>query len=268
MIAKIIVHGADRAAAIKTMQKALNETGVSGLVNNQEFLSNIFLQKDFIAGKVDTGFIARHESDLLPKDYGHAAIDDLAIAAIYFLSSPASSHDIWSTGDNWRMNAVLTRSLIVLNREQSVTFQVTCLGDQFVINANGAQITAQCLGYEASRMTFTTNGTKQSAIVMGNQDALTIIRDGRVIHLHLPDSSISAGEAAGSGRVTAPMPGRIVTVLVGQGDTVKKDQPLLVMEAMKMEMTIRAGCDGTVDELPVAANDQVMDGALLAMIAS
>jgi 3-methylcrotonyl-CoA carboxylase alpha subunit len=117
-------------------------------------------------------------------------------------------------------------------------------------------------------MMFTMNGSKQSAIVMKHHGALTIIRDGRVIHLHLPDPSISVGEAAGSGRVTAPMPGRIVTVLVGQGDTVKKDQPLLVMEAMKMEMTIRAGCDGTVDELPVAANDQVTDGALLVMIAS
>jgi 3-methylcrotonyl-CoA carboxylase alpha subunit len=111
MIAKIIVHGVDRESAIKTMQKALKETGVSGLVNNQEFLANIFHQKDFIAGKVDTGFIARHESDLLPESYGRAEIEDLAIAAICFLSSPVSSHDIWSVSDNWRMNAALARSL-------------------------------------------------------------------------------------------------------------------------------------------------------------
>ena len=64
------------------------------------------------------------------------------------------------------------------------------------------------------------------------------------------------------------MPGKIIDVLVKQGDKVDKNQPLLIMEAMKMEMTIRAGCSGVIDELPVSSNDQVADGALLLSITS
>ncbi|HEY8189588.1 MAG TPA: acetyl-CoA carboxylase biotin carboxylase subunit, partial [Micavibrio sp.] len=77
MIAKLIVHGKDRTAATDSMRDALDEILLTGLTTNQEFLSGIFRQSDFIKGDVDTGFIARHEKELLPDDYGMASETDL-----------------------------------------------------------------------------------------------------------------------------------------------------------------------------------------------
>ena len=238
MIAKLIVHGETRAAAIELMRGALNETIITGLVTNQEFLSNIFAHSSFAKGDVDTGFIARHEKDLIPDDYGRASEADLMQAAM-ILTQPKddSDADIWNAGDNWRMNGFFSRSFTFVNRGEK--HKVTVDGDSAAIMEDA---------------TIVTDGRN-----------ITIFRQGKVVHLHIPGAG--GEEEAGEGRIIAPMPGKIITVMVGKGDAVKKDQPLLVMEAMKMEMTIRAGCDGVVDELPVSGGQQVSDGALLVSIA-
>lgn len=270
MVAKLIVHGPDRESALQSMKKALNETLISGLITNQEFLSNVFRQSDFIAGRVDTGFISRHEADLLPEDYGRADMADYAISALLLLSPSLSkpNADLWSVPDNWRMNGVMTRTLKLENRGECVTATASCRASGIEISSNGNKMNASVVRHENGHMHVSIDGKPIHAMISATERAITITRGGRVIRLHIPDPSLSSEDFSEGGRVTAPMPGRIVSVLVGQGDAVKKDQPLLVMEAMKMEMTIRARCDGVVEELPVAANDQVMDGALLMMIAS
>lgn len=104
------------------------------------------------------------------------------------------------------------------------------------------------------------------ATIVQDEHDITIFRNGRVIRLHPYNPGADDEGGAGEGRIVAPMPGRIITVMVGKGDMVVKDQPVLVMEAMKMEMTIRAGCAGIIEDLPVAAGQQVADGALLVAI--
>jgi 3-methylcrotonyl-CoA carboxylase alpha subunit len=101
----------------------------------------------------------------------------------------------------------------------------------------------------------------------------TVVREGEFFHvftggehtvLHYADPMAHAGETeAEGGRLTAPMPGKIVAVLVGKGDKVEKGKPLLIMEAMKMEHTIAAPADGIVDEVRYAVGDQVAEGAQL-----
>lgn len=255
MIAKIIVHGDTRDEAIEKMQGALDETILTGLVTNQEFLSNIFRQKNFIKGDVDTGFIARHEKDLLPAAYGQAVFDDFAIAAFLTVQSDDApdGDDIWDTGDHWRMNAPLTRSLIFTNRGKNHTVTITCRGDEYDVVM------------EKSKKTITSAILGQASIVTDGPD-ITIFRDGKIVHLtHFIPGSDGA-DGVGEGRMIAPMPGKIIDVMVKKGAKVEKGQSLIVMEAMKMEMTIRAAFAGKVEELPVKAGQQIQDGALLILI--
>jgi 3-methylcrotonyl-CoA carboxylase alpha subunit len=239
MIAKLIVYGQTRVEAIARMQMALDETVLTGLVTNQEFLGNIFRQKNFIKGEVDTGFIARHEKDLIPKDYGLAGEEDLLQAAALLTFPDDAADNLWGGGDNWRLNGSFSKTMTFTNRGQNKNVTI---------------------GSDAAQYTLT-----DAAIVVDDDD-ITIFRDGRVIHLrhHIPGAA--GGDGAGEGRMTSPMPGKIIDVMVKKGAKVTKDQPLLIMEAMKMQMTIRAAFAGVVEELLVAAGQQVGDGALLVSI--
>lgn len=238
MIAKIITHADTRADALAAMGAALDETILSGLVTNQEFLGNIIRHPDFIAGDVDTGFIARHESALIPDDYGMADEADLLSAAGILSAGEAVDGDLWASGDNWRLNGSFSKTVIFVNRGQVRTVQ---------------------LGGATHDL-----GTIDASFVE-DDDGMTIFRNGKVMHLHIPNIE-GADESGGEGRIIAPMPGKIITVMVGQGEQVTKNQPLIVMEAMKMELTIRAGCDGVIEELNVCDGQQVGDGTLLVSI--
>ena len=124
------------------------------------------------------------------------------------------------------------------------------------------------LSFEDNRLSLNINGTETNYLVAGSDTELTIFDHGKVVLVELAGSGLSGTDESGEGRIVTPMPGKIVDVMVKAGDQVKKGEALMVMEAMKMEMTIRAGCTGIIDELPVSSNDQVQDGALLVSIKS
>ncbi|WP_435641434.1 acetyl-CoA carboxylase biotin carboxylase subunit [Micavibrio aeruginosavorus] len=256
MVSKLIVHGANRTEALQKLSSALAGTVIAGLVTNQEFLGNIARHPAFIAGDVDTGFIARFNDDLLPENYGVADLHDLAIASVYILSGAMNviqGDDIWDVADSWRMNGVLTRTLDFVNRGGHKKVSVTCAGRDFDVSVDGKSV-------RVSR-----DALNHAKIAVDGND-LTLLRDGRVIRLHLYTPGADGEGEAGEGRIIAPMPGKIIDVMVKKGASVDKDQPLLIMEAMKMQMTIRAAFAGTVEELPVIAGQQVSDGALLIAI--
>ncbi len=268
MIAKIIVHGKDRAQALQEMQAAFMETGIAGLRTNQEFLRNIFAQQNFIKGEVDTGFIAQHMDGLVPENYGSPAQEELALAAVYFLMGLNDKIDSspWSSRDNWRMGSVTEKRLVLMSGAEPLSMKALCRKGEFEITANDSSFCATYKSFKDNILTVALGKHEISALMIGSGHDLTIFCEGRMIDMHLYVHGSSDDEEAGEGRILTPMPGKIIDVLVKKGDEVEKDQPLLIMEAMKMEMTIKAGCAGTVEELPVSANDQVQDGALLVSI--
>ena len=253
MIAKLIVHGEDRDVALEKMAQALAGLRVTGLNTNQEFLSHVFRHPVFKAGDVDTGFIPRYEDALIPDDYGAATARELAVAAVAIMAPEAAGSDIWDGGDNWRLNGALTRKITFISRGEHKDVKIACCGSEFIVSVEGQEITLSKGAVSRDDM-----------IHAGN--TLTLFRQGRVVPLRLHTAEGADEDGAGEGRIIAPMPGKIISVLVKKGAEVGKDQPLLIMEAMKMEMTIRAGCAGIVEELPVAAGQQVSDGALLVAI--
>ena len=102
---------------------------------------------------------------------------------------------------------------------------------------------------------------------MIDASGITVFHAGRMWRLRVDDPTVHAAEqTSGSGKLTAPMPGAIVVVHVKVGQEVEKNQPLLVLEAMKMEHTLRAPAAGLVEAVRVAAGDQVVDGAELVVL--
>jgi len=270
MIAKLVVHGETRAKALYRMASSLSEMILAGPVTNQEFLYNIFCHDEFKKGNVDTGFIARHGKDLLPPTYGRAESDELVLAAVWVLGglgNQITSPDPWARRDNWRLNGFLKKEIAFASRGETVKISAQCRGPFFDLLIGKEKIAAGFHKLDEGRLTLRLNGKSfVTGLIVAQQDELTIFRSSKVVRLHRHIAGGGEADAAGGGRIMAPMPGKIVNVMVKKGQGVEKDQPLLVMEAMKMEMTIRAGVSGVVEELPVVTNDQVADGALLVSI--
>ena len=268
MIAKLITHGKTREEAAAGMHSLLEQTHIMGLNTNQEFLHHIFTHQEFLSGNVDTGFIPRYEDTLIPDNYGKPGAEELALLALHqMIPYDAEATDPWSSGDNWRAGSkTASRILHFICRNSAHILDVRTSGKTLSFAIDGHSVTATLVKRAGNTIEAEINGQKRCAAIMPHQRNLSLYSEGRVINVHI--HSAEEGEEAGesSGRMITNMPGRIVSVLVKKGQKVEKDQPLLIMESMKVEITIRASIDGEIEDLPVAINDQVADGALLVNI--
>jgi 3-methylcrotonyl-CoA carboxylase alpha subunit len=277
MIAKLIVWGADRQQALARMSQALAAYQIVGLATNIAFLKRLIEGPAFAGAELDTGLIERHHATLFPAPAA-APQAVLALAAVALMGieaapllQPAWSADPWRRGDGWRLNGALQRALAFSDEWSTTTaakvYQTNIVyGGQntvpggwlfdgvplAVVGRDGAELTIR-LGDDAARGTVHRDG-----------DTFHVFCGGRHYTLVYQDPMAHAGQAeAEGGRLTAPMPGKVVAVQVGKGQHVKKGAPLVVMEAMKMEHTIAAPHDGLVEEILYAVGDQVGDGAPL-----
>ncbi len=276
MIAKIIVWGPNRSRAVRRMHQALLDTGVAGMTTNQEFLLRVFEQQAFQNGDVHTRFIPEHRDELIPPDYGTPRRPDLLLAAVHYLSggettdagNDAVPSDPWWTGTNWRLNGVLETSLTIQSDDTETDVSATCHDRQYTLSINGDTTTVALESYENGLLELRRDGARVTGRIFptGSEGDIILFRRGRCLPFHLYVPGREPGEIAGAGRVRASMPGTIIEVLVAEGDEVEQNQPVLKMEAMKMEMTIEAGRGGTVQELPVSVGDQVSEDDLLISI--
>jgi acetyl-CoA carboxylase biotin carboxylase subunit len=230
MIAKVIAHDATREGAARKLAAALREAQIAGPRTNNAFLIRALENADFLAGEVDTGFIARHAQALEPPPDPDDAI--LGAAARFVVDEIPRTDDPWGARDAFRLGGAA---------RQTVRF------------AHGAAQPKTVPGVAVMRLK---NGD------------IAAMRDGETFVLKLYDpfeSAESAGVAAD--RVATPMPGKIIQILVKDGERVKKGQPLAVLEAMKMEHTLTAPAEAVVESVDVAAGDQVADGTVVVRFA-
>ena len=268
MIAKIIVKGEDRAAAIKTMKRALDHTLVAGPKTNLAFLRRLLEQKDFVEGKFSTSFIAEHEKDLLPEK-GAPSDTSLALAVLGILNErdePPSARDIsspWNDLSSWRIGGGETEVFRFEHggKETQVTASFAQGFDKPELTLpSGAVIAAHFAPamYDAS-FDAKLGGQQFNAVLLHHGRVLTLMYKGHHEELHYLDPlAFEAGEGEdASGKLTAPMPGKVVAVRVELGAQVKKGEPLIIVEAMKMEHTIIAPADGIVEKIHATVGDQV-----------
>ncbi len=268
MIAKLIIWGRDREEALARMSDALSHYQVVGLTTNIAFLKRLVESVPFSTANLDTGLIERNQETLFPAPKP-SSVDELALASVGVLAAEAGrarvgDKDPWAQLNGWRMNVELQRTLEFTDLGHTVPVTV-------VYQQNGWK-----LGHanKVSPVTLVQqDGNDYTIRVDGKLVRGTVVIDGESVHVFclgkhtvLPynDPLAHAGQAEGeAGRLTAPMPGKIVAILVKKDDTVVKGTPLLIMEAMKMEHTIAAPRDGVIDELLYAVGDQVEEGTQL-----
>jgi 3-methylcrotonyl-CoA carboxylase alpha subunit len=268
MIAKLIVWGADRDAALRNMARALAQYQVVGLATNIGFLQRLVSGAAFSQADLDTGLIERHHDALFPPP-APPSVETLAFAAAAVLGqerSGADASDPWSSTAGWRLNGALTRTLEFSGEAGKTRLQLAYAGDGsgWTLHADGATHALRLESSGDDALGLSLDGRSLRADVVREGELLHVF-DGRAQRtLHYADPMAHAGHSeAEGGRLTAPMPGKIVAVLAQKGSSVAKGAPLLIMEAMKMEHTIAAPADGIVQDLLYAVGDQVAEGAQL-----
>lgn len=279
MIAKLIVWGQDRREALARMAAALAEYQVVGLSSNIAFLSRLIQSQAFSNADLDTGLIERNHAELFLA-ITPASLPVLALASIALLQAEKGvNSDPWQSSQGWRMNGLLQRKLqfdeeAKDGQNHSHALTVTYFADGWQVQESGTTNATQA-SQAAAMMCKLVSAHGQQLVLDMNQQMVkgTVVRDGEQFHvfyqaqhtvLHYNDVLAHAGEAeADGGRLTAPMPGKIVAVMVTQGKEVKKGEALVIMEAMKMEHTISAPHDGVVDEILYGLGEQVTEGAAL-----
>ncbi|MBE7939172.1 MULTISPECIES: acetyl/propionyl/methylcrotonyl-CoA carboxylase subunit alpha [Ramlibacter] len=270
MIAKLIVHGATREQALARLDAALAQVQIVGVANNVQFLRHVVRSRSFAQADLDTALIPREEAALFnqqPVSLARAAA--AAIAAALRDERLQAGADPFSRRDGWRSHGVTTRRFEFEFAGERAAAELACLHDGALhLRVDGRE---GLLAFEAAPdgLAIEFDGERFNA---------RVDRFGEVDHVFTPqgaavitaiDLLAHAGEGASEGgRLTAPMPGKVLSFAVKAGDTVKKGQALAVMEAMKMEHTIAAPGDGVVAELLYAPGDQVAEGAELLKLAS
>ena len=266
MIAKLIVWGEDRAQALARLDAALRDTHIVGLHTNVAFLRRCAATASFAGADLDTGLIERERAVLfdqpgLPLRVSAAAV----VAHTLAVEAATQGTDPWSARDGWRMFGSATRRFdleaagthheVLLARHHRGGMTLTVAGEaiDFAVQSLDAETHELFLGTERLRVKTYAQGERVAVFGANGSAVLTEV-----------DLIAHAGDGATEGgRLTAPMPGKLVAFLAKAGDTVTKGQPLAVMEAMKMEHTISSPRDGKVAELLFAVGDQVGDGAEL-----
>jgi 3-methylcrotonyl-CoA carboxylase alpha subunit len=272
MIAKLIVWDQDRRSALRRLGQALAEYQIAGVTTNTAFLIALAGHPAFGAGDLDTGFIERFRADLIPPVSG-ADATALTLAALAVVLERRSKRTApagdpwspWAAVNGWRMNDQGYDELVFRDGENDITLRVEYAAEG-AIRVHGPELSVLAsgeLGPDGSLEAVLDERRMKVGVVRLGAD-LVLLRPGHAQKLTLidPRAAGDMDEVAG-GALTAPMPGKVVQVLVAEGAEVEKGQALMVLEAMKMEHTIAAPARGKVAKLHFNAGDQVSEGATL-----
>ena len=273
MVAKLIVHGSTREEALARLDAALAQTHIVGLTTNVQFLRHVTTSTSFAQANLDTALIPREADVLFNQEKIGLGLAAAALVAHTLVREQAQASrrepggwiDPWAQRDNWRSHGPSVRSFAMEFQGQPQTAQLTVVHDGDVLLR---------VGNEEAVLSYKTLASGALDVTWGARRAACHIHEkGEVAHIFTAhgatqivtiDALAHAGDGqVEGGRLTAPMPGKVVSFLVKAGDKVTKGQPLAVMEAMKMEHTIAAPADGAVAELLYLPGDQVTEGAEL-----
>ena len=270
MIAKLIVWGWDRDAALKQMGNALRHYQVAGVATNIDFLARLVGSAAFTTAQLDTGLIEKNHAVLFPAESAPPShVIALAVAALLHAEQSTDYTDPWAASDGWRMNHPVQRVLLFSAASQSCEVQVTYRQQGWSLQSSDAQADISAIRINGRDITLRFGDRSVHGTVARVDQRLTIFCDGRHHVLDWIDPLAHAGSTeVASGQLTAPMPGKIIAVLVEAGSHVERGAPLLIMEAMKMEHTITAPHAGVVAQVLYRVGDQVTDGVALLVFAT
>ena len=275
MIAKLIVHGGDRAAALARLREALAACEIEGPKSNIAFLERLARHPAVVEGRIDTGYLDRHLDEFIgaaESDPAEAAtLRAIAAAALHLRDAHARSRQDgspWAAHDGWRLDGPGETPLRLRHEGTDIHLALSGKFGDYVIREADRLTYIDGLRIEGGVASGRVNGSARRLPLALDGDAATL-HDGRRRHRveRIALHRLEDEQGGGSGdRVLAPMPGRVVLVNVKPGDAVKADDVVMVMEAMMMELALKAPRDGIVADLRAAAGDFVEADAVLATL--
>ncbi len=257
MIAKVIVHGPDRAAALQRLARGLEATRVAGSVTNLGFLARLARQPDFAAGRVDTGLIERDLAALtVPAEPDLAARAAATLVALGLLddAGPLMGFTLWAP--------LLRLARLRIGEEDAAhTLAVTGPGG-FVFDGRDVEVRR----WDGADLDLRIDGENRRFGVVSAAGVVTIFDGAESFVARVPDPLSVAAEEAGGDDLRAPMPGLVKRLAARPGQRVARGDVLVVLEAMKMEHSLVAPRDGAIREAPAAEGAQVEAGAVLVLL--
>jgi acetyl-CoA/propionyl-CoA carboxylase biotin carboxyl carrier protein len=253
MLGKVIVHGSDRETALARLDRALAGTAILGLTTNIGFVRSLLATDEVREGRTDTGLIGRIAGI-------EHAVDETEVAGVAALVQTAvnaeqAGDDPFDRVDGWRVSGVAGWSHWRLAVDGGAPLQVRVRGlDEY--DLGHGPVHATLVRADENAFAVTAAGVRHTWAYAFAGDTLWLSRDGSAWKVRRA-SSEEASEAAIHGDLRAPMPGQILLVPGEVGQSVKAGDPIIVMESMKMELTISAPVDGTISEIAVGPGDKV-----------
>ena len=267
MLAKVIAHGRTRADAARRLARALERAEIHGVTTNRDLLVAILREPGFLAGATDTGYLTRHDPAALAGSAAKAtATHALAAALARQARHRAEAPVLGTLPSGWRN---------VFSAPQRVTY--TTAGESYAVayRITGSTIQAWVNDVALGLVVRAASPDRVDLEIDGIRREYRIHQVGAEVYVDASDGSSALSEVprfgdpekvAPAGSLLAPMPGLVLRVLAEVGAVVTAGQPLLVLEAMKMEQTVSAPAHGVVAELRAKAGEQVTTGQVLAVL--
>jgi 3-methylcrotonyl-CoA carboxylase alpha subunit len=274
MLAKLICRGPDRDTALRILRSALAECQVAGIASNLDLLGRIAAHPAFVAGGIDTGFIAREAATLLapspaPPDpvLATAALAELLAEEEDAAASAASGPDPfspWHARDQWWLNAAPVRAMDFHAGDAVHTVRVNRAGDGWRLTIGERSMTGHASRQADGALVVALDGAMHRSVVTRDGESLTLRHAGDTYRLRLPDPISDSDEEADAGdRLVAPIPGQVTQVLAEAGQAVSRGQVLVVLEAMKTFFRLTAPADSVVSSVACKVGDSVQESQVL-----
>jgi 3-methylcrotonyl-CoA carboxylase alpha subunit len=277
MIAKLIVWDQDRPSALRRLRQALADYQIVGVATNLRLLSALAAHPAFAAGEVNTGFIEYHRPALFP-DKQTVSDRILALATLGRLlyvereaaSRARQSGDPWSPWHStsaWRLNDDNMQTLYFRDGDREVTVTAHYCGAHIRLDLPGGSLPVSGELEGEGDLVADLDGVRVRATLVRQGEDMVILSQGES-HLLTVHNPLTEGmeDELDAGSLAAPMPGAVIQIMVREGDAVAAGDPLLILEAMKMEHTITAPRAGTVERLHFKVGDQVQEGVELLVL--
>ncbi len=267
MIAKVIVHGRDRASALAKLSRAIEGTRIAGSVTNVGFLGALLRHPLVVAGEVDTGLIEREFAALTavhPPDAATVGLAALTACGLCEVSGKTGA-DPWRALTAWRQWGPAVQTVRLNSCGQTLDVVVSSFdAHRHQILVGDACVSLELISREGVHVRFACDGIEGNADIVAVPGEVGVYRKGGTYLFALPDEGHGEAEAdAGDDGVRAPIPGVVKLVAAIAGARVKKGDALIVLEAMKMEHTLRASRDGVIAEVLARAGEVVQEGDVL-----
>lgn len=264
MLAKVIVHADNRAAALSGLDRALAETAVLGVGTNIDFLRHVLSDDDVAAGRLDTGLIER-----LRYEPDEACDEELVAAATHrwLQRWPVGPADPWAVPSGWRLGDTAATSVRLRCGDRTVYVHITGSPRRAAVRIGDGPESALSAQVSGEALTLVLDDVSRTYLAVATDRQIWITGGGRTLVFdELREEPVRPDDVAGGdAELVSPMPGSVVAVSVRDGEQVEAGVTVLAVEAMKMEHALRSPVDGVV-ELLVAVGDQVKVGQPLARI--